>query len=75
LKYLTKIVLLGCSSVKDEGVKEIARNIKYLEDIDIGGTSVTGEALRELVSMCLNLKKVNITGCKRLNASDDLILK
>jgi hypothetical protein len=75
LKYLTKIVLLGCSSVKDEGVKEIARNVKYLEDIDIGGTSVTGEALRELVSMCLNLKKVNITGCKRLNASDDLILK
>jgi hypothetical protein len=72
---LTKIVLLGCSNVKDDGVKEIARNIKYLEDIDIGGTNVTGESLRELVLMCLNLKKVNITGCKRLNASDDLVLK
>jgi hypothetical protein len=71
LKYLTKVVLLGCSNVKDEGVKDLARNLFFLEDIDIGGTNVTGESLRELVTMCLNLKKVNITGCKRLNASDD----
>ncbi len=26
------------------------------------------------MSLCLNLKKVNISGCKRLNASDDRIL-
>jgi hypothetical protein len=75
LKYLTRVVLLGCSNVKDDSVKELSRNLKYLEDMDIGGTNVTAESLRELVTMCLNLKKVNITGCKRLNASDDSILK
>lgn len=75
LQFLTKVVLLGCSNIKDEGVKELAKNLKYLEDIDIGGTNVTAESLRELVTYCLNIKKVNITGCKRLNASDDHILK
>jgi acid stress-induced BolA-like protein IbaG/YrbA len=68
-------VLLGCGNIKDEGVKELSKNLKYLEDVDIGGTNVSGEALRDLVALCLNLKKVNITGCKRLNASDDNILK
>ena len=75
LKFLNKVCLLGCSNVKDEGIREIAKNLKYLEEADIGGTNVTGEALRDLVGFCLNLKKVNITGCKRLNASDDNILK
>lgn len=75
MKYLTKVVLLGCSNVKDDSVKDLSRNLKYLEEMDIGGTSVTADSLRELVMMCLNLKKVNITGCKRLNASDDNILK
>lgn len=69
------MVLLGCGNVKDEGVKELAKSMKYLEDMDIGGTNVSGESLRDLVSLCLNLKNVNITGCKRLNASDDIILK
>ena len=75
LKFLTKVCLLGCSNVKDEGVKELAKHLEYLEEADIGGTNVTGESLRDLVTLCLNLKKVNITGCKRLNASDDNILK
>lgn len=75
LKYLSKVNLLGCSNIKDEGVKELAKSLHYLEEIDIGGTMVTVEALRDLVGMCLNLKRVNISGCKRLNASDDNILK
>ena len=56
-------------------MRELAKHLKYLEDIDIGGTNVTSESLRELVTLCLNLKKVNITGCKKLNASDDTILR
>ena len=75
MKFLSRVILLGCSSIKDDGIKDLARNLKYLEDIDIGGTGVTADSLRELVTLCLNLKKVNITGCKRLNASDDNILK
>ena len=31
--------------------------------------------MRELVAVCLNLRTVNITGCKKLNASDELVLK
>lgn len=74
MKFLTKVILLGCLNIKDEGVKEIAKNLKYLEEIDIGGTNITADSLRDLVTLCLNLKKVNISGCKRLNASDDRIL-
>ena len=61
--------------MKDDGIKELAKNLKYLEDIDLGGTSLTSEALRELVTSCMNLQRVNITGCKKLNSSDDIILK
>lgn len=67
--------MLGCSNIKDEGIRELAKNLKYLEEIDLGGTNVTGEALKELVTYCLNLSKVNITGCKKLNASDDNVLR
>mmetsp|Transcript_32646 Transcript_32646/g.31860 ORF Transcript_32646/g.31860 Transcript_32646/m.31860 type:complete len:133 (-) Transcript_32646:636-1034(-) len=75
LKYLNKVVLLGCANIKDEGIKELAHKLKYLEYIDIGGTLITSDSLRDLVTLCLNLKKVNISGCKKLNASDDNILK
>lgn len=75
LKYLKKLTLLGCANVKDDGVRDLAKNQKYLEDIDLGGTLVTVDALRDLVTFCLNIKKVNISGCKKLNASDDNILR
>ena len=41
----------------------------------MGSTNITGESLRELVTSCLNLRLVNITGCKKLNNSDDLVLR
>ena len=72
---LKKLCLLGCANLKDEGVTELARKLTYLEEIDVGSTAITGEFLRQVVDLCLNLKKVNITGCKKLNASDDLVLK
>ena len=72
---LRKICFLGCAALKDEGVIGLAKELTYLEEIDVGSTNITGESLRELTTLCLNLKKVNITGCKKLNASDDLILK
>lgn len=68
------MILLGCFNIKDDGVREIAKNLKYLEDVDISGTSITANALTDLVTLCLNLKNVNISGCKRLNASDEKIL-
>ena len=71
LKYLSKVILLGCMNVKDEGIKDIASKLTYLEELDIGGTNISTESLYDLVALCLNLRKVNICGCKRLNASDD----
>ena len=68
------MILLGCLNIKDEGIKDLARSLHYLETLDLGGTNITSDSLRELVSLCLNLKKVNISGCKKLNASDDRIL-
>ena len=75
IQYLTKVVMLGCLTIKDDSVKELAKHLTYLEDLDLGGTSITSESLFELVGNCLNLRKVNISGCKKLNASDDTILK
>jgi len=72
---LRKVCFLGCANLKDEGIIGLAKELTYLEEMDVGSTNITGESLRELVTLCLNLKKVNIIGCKRLNASDDLVLK
>ena len=47
----------------------------YLEELDIGGTNIETKCLHDLVTYCLNLRKVNISGCKNLNASDETILK
>ena len=74
-KFLSKLCLLGCANLKDEGISKLVSDLPYLHDLDVGSTNITGETLRRLVVICLNLKKVNITGCKRLNASDDLVLK
>ena len=71
LKFLTRVVLLGCFDIKDIGIKELAENLKYLEDIDLGETRITADSLKELIAQCLNLKKANISGCQRLNNSDN----
>jgi hypothetical protein len=47
----------------------------YLEELDIGGTNIETQCLHDLVTWCLNLRKVNICGCKKLNSSDETILK
>ena len=72
---LRKISFLGCGNLKDQGVIALAKSLQYLEDIDVGSTNITGDTLRELVASCLNLRTVNITGCKKLNAADDLVLR
>ena len=41
----------------------------------MGSTQITGEFLREAVGSCKNLRRINITGCKKLNNYDDLQLK
>lgn len=46
-----------------------------MEEIDVGSTNITGQTLRDIVTICLNLRTVNITGCKKLNNHDDLVLK
>ena len=74
-QFLRRVCVLGCANLKDEGVIGLARQLTYLEEIDVGSTSITGLCLREIVDLCLALKKVNIIGCKKLNVSDDLVLK
>lgn len=74
-QYLRKLCLLGCANLKDDGVQKLASDLNYLEELDIGSTNITGETLRKLVVFCKHLKKVNVMSCKRLNASDDIVLK
>ena len=74
LQYLQTVCLLGCANVKDEGVIALAKELQNLDKIDLGSTSITNNSLAQLKQLCLNLRFVNILGCKRLNASDELIL-
>ena len=67
--------LLGCSNIKDDGVVNLCKELTYLEVIDLGSTGITNVSLQEIVQVCLNIRTVNILGCKRLNVSDYLILK
>lgn len=74
-KYLRKVCFLGCGALKDGGVIGMVRNLPWLEDIDLGSTNISGQTLFEMVSLCLNLRNVNIIGCKKLKSHDDLVLK
>ena len=74
-KLLRKVCFLGCGNLKDSGVIGLANWLPYLEELDVGSTGITGQTLREIVTVCLNLRKMNITGCKRINSSDDQVLK
>lgn len=73
--HLEKVCFLGCAFLKDEGLKDLVGKLPHLNEIDLGSTSITADGLRHMVEVCLNLKVVNITGCKKLNASDENILK
>ena len=52
----------------------ISKNFQFVQDLDLGGTSITATGLRELVKQSKYLEKVCIMGCKKLNHSDDQIL-
>ena len=71
LKYLRKLDLLGCSKIEDEGLRSIGKNFKFINDLDLGGTSITANGLRDLVQLSPTLQRVCIMGCKKLNNSDD----
>jgi len=53
----------------------LSKELLFLEMLDLGSTGITNHTLTDLVSNCPNLKTVKILGCKKLNVSDDLILK
>ena len=74
LKYINKLNFLGCTKIDDTGAKFIANQFRFLKDIDLGGTNITAEGLRELADKCNSLRNVSIMGCKKVNASDDQIL-
>ena len=74
LRYLKKLSLLWCNKIEDEGLSFVANNFTFLEDLDLGGTNITSNGLRDLVNKASNLKSVSIMGCKKLNNSDDQIL-
>ena len=62
---------MWCTKVEDEGLKAIANQFEFIENLDLGGTSITSTGLRHLVNSAGYLKHVSIMGCKKLNSSDD----
>ena len=74
LKYLKRLSLLWCTKIEDEGLKSITKQFEFIQDLDLGGTSITSSGLREMVQNAKYLEKVSIMGCKKLNNSDDQIL-
>ena len=55
-KLLRKVCFLGCAYLRDEGVVDLVKQLPHLEEFDLGSTNITGDALREMVDVCLNLK-------------------
>jgi len=70
LKFINKLNFLGCAKIDDVGAKSIATQFKFIKDIDMGGTNITAEGLREMANKCEYLQQVSIMGCKKINASD-----
>ena len=33
LKYLSKVILLGCLNIKDTGIRELAESLQYLDEL------------------------------------------
>ena len=76
LKNLKTLNLLGCVSIKDEGVVYLAKNSDSLESIDLSGTWITSECIYSIVSDSgISLKEINIIGCKKLKSTDQDLLK
>lgn len=66
--------MLWCNKIEDEGLASICKQFDLIKDLDLGGTNISANGLRDLVGKCENLKTVSIMGCKKLNHSDDQIL-
>ena len=55
LTLLRRLCLLGCANFNDEGLIDLLKDLTYIEELDLGSTHITGESLREMVILCLNL--------------------
>lgn len=75
LKYLRRLNLLGCIKLEDEGLRCIAHQFPFLQELDLGSTNVTAPGLQDLVANSNSLRIVSVKGCKKLNNSDDQILR
>lgn len=74
LQFLEKLNLLWCTKIEDEGLNLIAKQFELIKDLNLGGTNVSANGLRDMVGKCEYLTRVSIMGCKKLNHSDDQIL-
>jgi len=65
LQSLKTLNLLGCVSVKDDGITHIVNTNDNLETLNLAGTSVTSECIYYIVREgSVALKNINIVGCK-----------
>lgn len=75
-KNLRSLNLLGCVSVKDEGIIYLNKHNDKLETLNLAGTNITSECVDFIVREgALSLTNVNIVGCKKLKATDQELLK
>lgn len=76
LQNLRTLNLLGCVSVKDEGIIYLNKHNDRLETLNLAGTSITSECVYFIVREgAISLRNVNIVGCKKLKTTDQELLK
>lgn len=73
---LKTLNLLGCVSVKDDGIIHLNKTNDNITTLNLAGTSITSECIYFIIREgALSLKNVNIVGCKKLKANDQDLLK
>lgn len=76
MKSLKTLNLVGCVSIKDEGVIYLIKHSESLENINLSGTWITSDCIYQIVNESnLTLRNINIVGCKKLKSTDHNLLK
>ena len=72
---LKKLSLLGCCNITDAGIIMLLNRVGGdLEDLDLSETNLTLDNIGDLTNRFLNLKKLNLLGCRNITDAGTVLL-
>jgi hypothetical protein len=72
---LRRVSIRGCSEVTDIGITSLTKWATQLIDLDIAQTEITESALNTITTSLRALKRLNISGCKKISKGQMSALK